>query len=98
MKEGDSIAVAIIEVGPQGKLKLSRRAVLVADGVPPPPPTPQAKEGSVDEGSRNGWYSAEGSDDENRRPNGREGGGRGGRVGRGRSGGRGGGKPLDVVS
>ena len=36
VKEGDLIDVMITEVQDGGKFKLSRKAVLVADGVPPP--------------------------------------------------------------
>jgi polyribonucleotide nucleotidyltransferase len=80
MKEGDMVQVKVLEVDPQGKVRLSRKALLpLPEGYVPPPP----REPRTDRGPRPGG-------DRDRGP--RPGGDRGGR-GFGGGGGRGGDRP-----
>jgi polyribonucleotide nucleotidyltransferase len=58
LKEGDEVEVKVLEVDPQGKIRLSRKALLpIPEGyVPPPPrePRPQGDRGGRPGGDRGG--------------------------------------------
>lgn len=56
LKEGDEVEVKVLEVDPQGKIRLSRKALLpIPEGyVPPPPREPRPAGGGRDGGFRGG--------------------------------------------
>ena len=82
VNEGDVVEVEVIEVDQQGRLKVSKKAVDIANGVPAPEPRerPARSEGDEDGGSRGRGRSGGGDRGRSR------GGDRGGDRGRSRSG------------